>query len=70
MATQQHEVHFHRISERTPGWVWQALYVAQKDAPAGSLPVIIVDQQPHPFVIIAVEDYNRLVAGEKGGRNE
>lgn len=70
MATQENaypSVHFHSIRVKVPDWIWRARFHAEREAPAGSLPVIIVDQQPHPFVILAVQDYNRLVSSEKGG---
>lgn len=60
-------VYFHSIRANVPSWIWRARFHAEREAPAGSRPVIIVDQQPHPFVIIDVADYNVLVGGEKGG---
>ncbi len=59
MTTHQNEVHFHRVSERTPGWIWQALYAAQKDARSSSLPVII-----------ELNDFNELLAATASQREE
>lgn len=60
MTAQRNEVHFHRVSERTPGWIWQALYAAQKDARSGAVPVVIAGPQDRRYMILDIDTYNAL----------
>lgn len=65
MTTHQNEVHFHRVSERTPGWIWQALYAAQKDARSGAAPVVIAGPQDRRYMILDIDTYNALASDKE-----
>jgi len=61
-------VHFYRVRERVPGWIWQALFCAQKDARPGAVPVVIAGPNDRQFVILDVDAYNALLADGKDGK--
>ncbi len=55
------DISFTRIRANVPAWLWKALYHAARDAGPDTVPIIIVEAQPRPFVILDIDDYNRLV---------
>ncbi|MGI8485989.1 MAG: hypothetical protein ACR2OU_17225 [Thermomicrobiales bacterium] len=58
-------VYFHRASNPTPGWIWQALFAAHKDAGRADVPMVIAGPQDRGYVMIDVDAFNCLVADKE-----
>lgn len=49
-----------RVNGRFPAWLWRELHTANREA-GEDVPVLIVDDGPHPLVIFDLDHYNQLV---------
>ncbi|MGI8406420.1 MAG: hypothetical protein ACR2OE_16945, partial [Thermomicrobiales bacterium] len=63
-------VYRHNVSAPVPAWLYRAFLIATRKAPADRIPIVLVQDEPHPFICIAVSDFNELLAATASQREE
>ncbi|MGI8404630.1 MAG: hypothetical protein ACR2OE_07680 [Thermomicrobiales bacterium] len=61
-------VYRHNVSAPVPAWLYRAFLIATRKAPADRIPIVVVEDAPHPFVCIEVGDFNELLAATASQR--
>ena len=63
-------VYRHNVSALVPAWLYRAFLIATRKAPADRIAIVVVEDSPHPFVCIDVNDFNELLEATASRRDE
>ncbi len=63
-------VYRHNVSAPVPAWLYKAFLTATRKASADRIPIIVVEDTPHPFICIELNDFNELLAATASQRED
>ncbi len=69
-ACQRALVYRHNVAAPVPAWLYRAFLIATRKAPADRIPIVMVEDEPHPFICIEVDDFNELLAATANQRED
>ncbi len=63
-------VYRHNVSAPVPAWLYRAFLIATRKAPADRIPIVVVEDVPHPFICIELNDFNELLEATASRRED
>ena len=64
------QIYRHNVQATVPLWMYKAFLTATRKAPADRIPIVVVQDAPHPFVCIELGDYNELLEATASRRED
>ena len=60
----------HNVQAPIPAWLYKALLTATRKAPDDRIPIVVVEDPPHPIICIELNHFNELLEATASRRED
>lgn len=69
-ANLRSQIYRHNVQAPVPAWLYKAFLTATRKAPDDRIPIVVVEDTPHPFICIELNHFNELLEATASRRDE